>query len=149
MPSGWGNRLINNPLKIVCLSALKREIQIDEVGHEKVPVCQRIREGLLIKGEIQTQFWNDKNSSGKGEGTLLEEVCLRQREEYHIGKYWDECVGELKEIRYSWIIELEFGEGENKWEKRYNSARCGKPRLDMLRTWISAAQMKWRDPQVL
>ena len=95
-----------------------------------------------MKGEIQTQFWNDKNSSGKGEGTLLEEECFRWRGEYHIGRYWDEYVGELKEIQYSWIVELEIEEGVNKLEKRYNSERCGKPRLNMLRTWISAAQMK-------
>lgn len=28
------------------LSSLKREVQIDEVGHEKVPVCQEIRVGF-------------------------------------------------------------------------------------------------------
>ena len=39
----------------------------------------------------------------------------------------------MKEIQYSWIIELEIEEGVNKLEKRCNSERCGKPRLNMLR----------------
>lgn len=60
------------------------------MGCEKVPMCQGIREGLLIEDNIQTQSWNYKNSSGEGGGAVLEEECFRQRGDYHVGKFGDE-----------------------------------------------------------
>lgn len=62
------------------LSSLKREVQIDEVGHEKVPVCQEIRVGFWENVTSKLHFWNYKYSSGKGEGAVLEEECFRQGE---------------------------------------------------------------------
>ena len=53
MPSGWGNRLTNNPSKIVCLGALKKEINTDWWG--------RTWEGASVPGTQRGAFdkrWN-------------------------------------------------------------------------------------------